>query len=307
VAGAELRIDDHSLICLRSTASGQRGHPLADRAAAARGVGGLHPAAPHRGGHHRVRQRRPVGPHRPRAGRGPGRDRPPRLPRRAPRPWPPRSGGTDPRGRDGAGWAHPHPGHVQRPHGGRRLGPALGHGGRVPLPRRRRDTSCRSRGPPTTGARAPPDGWPRPSATGWWTRSSPGPRSAVRPAPVATSTVGAPRSASRQPGPPPRQRVAEEPARGAGTDGTFERGRWAVAVAVRVPVTRRGRDRRSASSVATRPAGWRSGSCRTGRAAVRPSIGTHMSHITHGSHAQYRRLGARLPHADRPPPCWPGT
>ena len=56
VAGAEMRLDDHSLICLRSTAVSNGVHPVADRADAARGFGGVDPPAPHRRGHHRVRR-----------------------------------------------------------------------------------------------------------------------------------------------------------------------------------------------------------------------------------------------------------
>ena len=69
VAGAELRIDDHSLICLRSTAVVDGDHPVTHRSLPARGIGGLHPPPPHRGRHHRVRRRRPVGPDR--AAKGP--------------------------------------------------------------------------------------------------------------------------------------------------------------------------------------------------------------------------------------------
>ena len=80
VAGAELRLDDHSLICLRSTAVTDGATRSRHRAGAARRVGGLHAPPPHRGGDHRARERRPLRPHRPRAGGAAGRDRPPRLP-----------------------------------------------------------------------------------------------------------------------------------------------------------------------------------------------------------------------------------
>ncbi len=57
VAGAELHLDAHSLICLRSTTERARrgrvphcGHP-------AGGIGRLHAAPPHRRGHHRIRRR----------------------------------------------------------------------------------------------------------------------------------------------------------------------------------------------------------------------------------------------------------
>ena len=36
-------------------------------------------------------------------------------------------------------------------------------------------------------------------------------------------------------------------------------------------------------------------------------FGTHMSHITHGSHAQYRRLGTSCSPPRPVPRCWPGT
>ena len=83
VAGAELRIDDHSLICLRSTAvangvTRSRIVPLLPE-------GSVVSTPRHHTGvvitEHGCG--RPVRPHRARAGRGPGRDRPPRLPGRA--------------------------------------------------------------------------------------------------------------------------------------------------------------------------------------------------------------------------------
>ena len=84
VAGAELRLDDHSLICLRSTAvangvTRSRIVPLLPEGSVV--------STPR---HHtgvvvtEYGSGRPLRPHRPRAGRGPGRDRPSRLPRGAP-------------------------------------------------------------------------------------------------------------------------------------------------------------------------------------------------------------------------------
>ena len=86
-----------------------------------------------------------------------------------------------------------------------------------------------------------------------------------------------------------RWRSTKQPA-----DRTFERGRWGIAVLARVPV----------GDVEVIPLGQlRRDSAR--RAVIRvvaqltggPLVihGTHMSHITHGSHAQYRLLGTTLP------------
>jgi endonuclease/exonuclease/phosphatase family metal-dependent hydrolase len=78
------------------------------------------------------------------------------------------------------------------------------------------------------------------------------------------------------------------------TDRTFERGRWGIAVLSRVPVSevdviplgqlRRDPARREVIRVVVQLDG--------GPLAIH---GTHMSHITHGSHAQYRLLGTTLP------------
>jgi endonuclease/exonuclease/phosphatase family metal-dependent hydrolase len=77
----------------------------------------------------------------------------------------------------------------------------------------------------------------------------------------------------------------------------FERGGWGVAMLARVPVRdtevihlgqlRRDPARRAVIAT-TADLGGREVSL----------FGTHMSHITHGSHAQYRRLGTLLPHPD---------
>ena len=59
VAGAELR-DRRPLADLPPLdRRGRRDHQVAHRSLPARGIGGLHPAPPHRGDHHRVRCRRP--------------------------------------------------------------------------------------------------------------------------------------------------------------------------------------------------------------------------------------------------------
>ncbi len=80
-------------------------------------------------------------------------------------------------------------------------------------------------------------------------------------------------------------------------DRGFARGQWGIALLSRVPVRHTeviplGRLRRDAAE----------------RAVIRCSVdlaggplvicGTHMSHITHGSHAQYRRLAKQLPGSD---------
>ena len=76
-------------------------------------------------------------------------------------------------------------------------------------------------------------------------------------------------------------------------------GRWGVALLSRVPtgdvrVIRLGQLRRD-------PAARAVISCTTDLGGRTVSIfGTHMSHISHGSHVQYRRLGALLPHPDTP-------
>jgi endonuclease/exonuclease/phosphatase family metal-dependent hydrolase len=82
---------------------------------------------------------------------------------------------------------------------------------------------------------------------------------------------------------------AKEPA-----DRTFQRGRWGIAVLSRVPVgdveviplgqLRRDPARRAVIRVVAQLDG--------GPLTIH---GTHMSHITHGSHAQYRLLGTHLP------------
>ncbi len=80
-------------------------------------------------------------------------------------------------------------------------------------------------------------------------------------------------------------------------DRPFEQGQWGVAMLARVPVRDTGvihlgqlrRDpARRAVIGATTDLGGRDVAL----------FGTHMSHITHGSHAQYRRLGDQLPHPD---------
>jgi endonuclease/exonuclease/phosphatase family metal-dependent hydrolase len=77
----------------------------------------------------------------------------------------------------------------------------------------------------------------------------------------------------------------------------FARGRWAVAIVARVPV--RDVEVIDLGKLRRDPARRVAISCRTDLGGREVTIvGTHMSHITHGSHAQYRRLGARLPHAD---------
>jgi endonuclease/exonuclease/phosphatase family metal-dependent hydrolase len=80
-------------------------------------------------------------------------------------------------------------------------------------------------------------------------------------------------------------------------DRPFERGAWGVGMLARVPVRssevihlgqlRRDPARRAVIA-ATTDLGGREVSL----------FGTHMSHISHGSHAQYRRLGTLLPHPD---------
>ncbi len=290
MAGAELRVDDHSLICLRSTAvangvTRSRIVPLLPEGSVVstpRHHTGVviteHGSADLSG----LTVRR--------AGRGAGRDRPPRLPGRAPQGGRHPRAGTDPvadpvrrpsctlatfnvhMGVDG--WGRPYD----------IVGPVPGRSGPT-------STCCRSRGPPTTGARAPPPGSPR----AWGTRSWP-----RWPWPTAASSPPIPRPVRRW-GPPllrPRKTLrldgehwtsAKEPG-----SRSFVRGRWGMALLSRVPV----RD------VEVIPLGQlRRDSAR--RAVIRGVVdleggpivvhGTHMSHITHGSHAQYRLLGTKLP------------
>ena len=81
VAGAELHLDAHSLICLRSTAVRDGEARLTHCGRPARRVGGLHASPSHGRRDHRIRRRgaRPV-PHRARAGASSGRHRPPGFP-----------------------------------------------------------------------------------------------------------------------------------------------------------------------------------------------------------------------------------
>jgi endonuclease/exonuclease/phosphatase family metal-dependent hydrolase len=109
-------------------------------------------------------------------------------------------------------------------------------------------------------------------------------------------------TSSKRWAPWPRQlrralRLEEERRASARTTSTRRpvRGRWGVAVLSRVPVIETtvvdlGKLRRDpARRVAIR--------CRVQLDGREVEIfGTHMSHITHGSHAQYRRLSAALPH-----------
>jgi endonuclease/exonuclease/phosphatase family metal-dependent hydrolase len=80
-------------------------------------------------------------------------------------------------------------------------------------------------------------------------------------------------------------------------DRPFVAGRWGVAILSRVPVSdvrviRLGKLRRD-------PADRAVIGCRVDLGGREVSIfGTHMAHISHGSHAQYRRLSALLPHPD---------
>jgi endonuclease/exonuclease/phosphatase family metal-dependent hydrolase len=80
-------------------------------------------------------------------------------------------------------------------------------------------------------------------------------------------------------------------------DRAFERGRWGVALLSRVPV--RDVEVISLGKLRRDPARRVVISCRTDLGGRELTVfGTHMSHITHGSHAQYRRLSAQLPHPD---------
>ena len=80
VAGAELHVDAHSLICLSSTVTVGGVAALADPSASSRGGRGLHAASSHGGRRHRVRRRRADRAHRPRTSESPRRHRPSRLP-----------------------------------------------------------------------------------------------------------------------------------------------------------------------------------------------------------------------------------
>ena len=85
VAGAELHLDAHSLICLRSTVAARRRAGVADRRSPAGGLGRVDATPSHRRGDHRVRRGRPGRPDRGRASPRAGGDRTPRLPGRAAR------------------------------------------------------------------------------------------------------------------------------------------------------------------------------------------------------------------------------
>ena len=189
--------------------------------------------------------------------------------------------------------------HVQHPHGRRRVGAPP----RPSWPSARRSAptcSCsRSRGRPTTGVRARPPRRPDAGAR-WWPR---------RPWPMAASTslptprptlVGPAFVQSDAQGPAARRRAVEGPPAGGPDVRTRSVGhRPGVPPAVRdvevLPLGQLRRDpaRRAVVRGVIDLAGGR-------------SVGTHMSHITHGSHAQYRLLGTKLPRSPRRR-CWPGT
>ena len=80
VAGAELRPDAHSLICLRSTVDVGGTRRLPDRRKAARRIDRVDSPPSHRRRDHRIRRGRAARAHGPRAGPRAGRHRPPRSP-----------------------------------------------------------------------------------------------------------------------------------------------------------------------------------------------------------------------------------
>ena len=81
------------------------------------------------------------------------------------------------------------------------------------------------------------------------------------------------------------------------TDRGFARGSWGVALLARVPVTDAGVIHlRQLRRDPARRAVIRCSTVVGGRTVQ--VFGTHMSHITHGSRAQYRQLADHLPHAD---------
>ena len=152
---------------------------------------------------------------------------------------------------------------------------------------RRRATCCRSRGSPTTGARAPPARWP----TAWATRWSPRwrwPAAGSTPPPHRRRPLGALAHPVRT-RPPPR-RASTDRVEAGRTVARFARGQWGIALLSRLPVG-------DVEVISARPAPPRLGPA-GGHPRAPPSsaggplviCGTHMSHITHGSHAQYRRL-----------------
>ncbi len=80
VAGADLHVDAHSLICLKSTVTVGGVVAFADPPPPTRRGRGLDAAPSHRGGRHGIRGSRAQRAHRPRTGPRPGRHRPPRFP-----------------------------------------------------------------------------------------------------------------------------------------------------------------------------------------------------------------------------------
>lgn len=82
------------------------------------------------------------------------------------------------------------------------------------------------------------------------------------------------------------------------TERGFARGSWGVALLARVPVTDAGVIHlRQLRRDPARRAVIRCSTVVGGRTVQ--VFGTHMSHITHGSHAQFRRLGGLLPPTGR--------
>ena len=297
VAAAELRLDDHSLICLRSTAE-------VDGATRSRIVpllpeGSVVSTPRHHTGvvDHRVRGGRPLRAHRARAGRGPGRDRPSRLPGRVGpggrvaraflNPWCPNHSGAAPgpatltlasfnvhMGVDGWGRPYDLVGQCR----------ALGADILVIQESFRPDDG----GPSTAGIVAAELGYEVVEEVGLARAKlfDPVPTSSTRWAPWPSQV----RKALRLDGEGRRSRHGPA-ARG------FRRGQWGVAVLARVPVTdvgviRLGQLRRD-------PARRVVVHCSTVLGGRTVQIfGTHMSHITHGSRAQYRELSGHLPHPD---------
>ena len=282
VAGAELRLDDHSLICLRSTAvvngeTRSRIVPVLPEGSVV-----STPAAPHRRGRHRVRGGRPGRAHRPGAGPRPGRDRrsPTSAPssRRRPRPWAGLTGGGPPAGgrptspwpRSTSTWGSTGGGGpydvVGECRGARRRRP--GDAG-VVAPRRRRPEHRPAWWPTRLGYDVVAEvGWP---AAALRSRRRP-PTAGGDPLP-ATGTPGTPSASTASAG---------GSAAALGQRRPFGTGTLGLAVLSRVPVHL---DRHPALGQLRRdPARRVVISCAPCRSAAAgwSSSGTHMSHIPHG-------------------------
>ena len=162
-------------------------------------------------------------------------------------------------------------------------------------PRRRPAGAAGVLGAPTVAPRARRPGWPISWATTWWPRWG-WPTGASSPRTRPPPPAGAPcltqvRTALRLD-------VERFRSRAGSADRPFVRGWWGWPC---WPGSRSGTSRssRSAGCAGTRPAGRSSAPWSDWSGGDLAVYGTHMSHITQGSHAQYRRLATAAPRRPR--------